>query len=204
MADLNQEIEDMWLKVKEATTNVFERELTVEEFYYLTSCYPYLEICDTDYPFIDDGSKPKIIEMDNGWRIFDFKSVLVSGNSELLQRERTYPKPGRSLPPGIFLDDEEDDDDGGGGVGTIVKQYADVAEKMIALAIEREWKAAEVISGYYPMQRLAWIAAREKEYRLKGFDPTAEDFVVAGWVEKLNEKKLYTPDVKFPKLPKLD
>ena len=198
--ETKQEIEDMWIQVKDATKSVFERDITPDEFFYLMGCYPYLEICDTDYPFIDAGTKPKIIDMPNGWKIFDFKSVLVAGNSELLQRERSYPRPGSNLPPGIA---EDDDEEGGGGYGTIVAQYASTAQQMIAVAMQKGWSAAEVISGFYPMQRLAWVTAREKGYRLKGFEPTAEDYVVANWIEKMHRKELFTAATQFP-APKFD
>jgi len=158
----------------------------------LASCYPYLEICNADYPFIDQGTEPKVIENSNGWRIFDFGSVLVSSASELQQRQR-YPRPGAILPYGV-LDDEEDGDEGGGGYGTIVNQYAAIAEHIITLAMQKDWPGAEIISGYYPMQRMAWIFSRERDYTLKGFDPMLEDYVVEQWVSQMHNKKLYIPE----------
>lgn len=191
MSDLDQQMEAMWLQVKQATDNIFKRDLSREEFFYLMSCYPYLEICDADYPYIERGTKPEIIDTPNGWRIFDFKSVLVSSASELQQRRR-YPRPGAVLPPGLSDDDE--DEEGGGGFGTIVNQYAVIADQMVAIAQQKGWAAAEIVSGYYPMQRMAWISSRERNYTLKGFEPGPEDYVVSDWVQRMHNKQLYIPD----------
>ena len=188
--ELNQAMDAMWLQVKQATDNIFKRDLTHEEFFYLMSCYPYLEICDADYPYLDQKTKPEIIQLANGWQIFDFKSVLVSSASELQQRRR-YPRPGAIIPPDIIGNEEEGEQGSG---GTIVNQYAVVAEQMIILAQQKGWTAAEIISGFYPMQRIAWIISQERHYPLKGFSAGPEDYVIANWIQRLHRRQLYIPE----------
>lgn len=192
----NQSTKQVWENVKTAVENIFNREITSQEFYYLLSLYPYLEICDADYPYLDEGAIPKIIMAENGWRIFDFDTVLTAGAYELFCR----PKVKNTKEEDTDGDNGDNGDNGdGGGHGTIVKQYADIAFEMIDLAIQKGWTGAEIISGFYPMQRIAWIAAAEKGYELKGFEPTPEDYVVQSWVTRIREKKLYPPGKPFMK-----
>ena len=195
--DLTRDMKNMWTTVKSTVDNVFERDVTPDEFFYLLSCYPHLELCNADYPYVDPDTKREIITMPNGWRILDLQSVITTSASELLQRRHAYPRLGSSLP---WATDE--DDEGGGGYGTIVKQFSDMAEAMIDLAIKKGWEAAEIVSGYYPMQRVAWIVSTERNYELKGFEPTGEDFVVANWVSQVREKKLYNDEKKKILVPK--
>ncbi len=194
---LEHEVNDMWTAVKSAVDNVFERDLTPDEFFYLLSCYPHLELCNIDYPYIDPGTKAEVIKMPNGWQVLDLQSVITTSASELQQRRHAYPRLGSSLSLSTHDDDEE-----GGGHGTIVKQFADIAEAMIDLAIKKGWKAAEIISGYYPMQRVAWVVSMERNYELRGFEPTGEDLVVADWISQVRNKKLYDKSKKKMLTPK--
>lgn len=184
---LTNNAKELWHDVKSAVENVFDREITSQEFYYLLSLYPYLEICDADYPYLDEGTVPKVINLKNGWQVFDFGSVLCASRYELFCRPIAAPL--------------QEEGEGGkqGGDGTIVKQYSDAAFEMIQLAIQKGWSAAEIVSGFYPMQRIAWIAANEKNYSLKGFEPTPEDYVVQSWVTRIREGKLYPPSKPFMK-----
>lgn len=180
-ADLQEEIEGK-------VASVFDREITPQEFYYILSCYPYLEICDADYPYIDDKVEPKItIHENTNWKIIDYGSVLATGACELLTKK--YRKPGGARAQ-VEAEAEVEEQEGS---GTIALQYQDMAELMINLAMEKGWSRAEIISGFYPMQRIAWILAEEKGYTLKGFDATPEDVVVQGWITRLRQGKLYPP-----------
>lgn len=169
---------ELWKDIKQSMDNVFERSVTPQEFYYLLSCYPYLTICNADYPYIDSGTKPTITYAKNGWPILNFNSVICAG-SNILFAELNGKKP---------LSKQDEDE---GGNGTIVKQYSDVAYEAMALAHQLGWPTIEILSGFYPMQRMAWIAAMENNYSIKGFDPSIEDEVVRNWVMKMHKGKLY-------------
>ena len=64
---------------------------------------------------------------------------------------------------------------------------------MIQLAIQNGWKLADILSGFYPMQRMAWIAGLELGLPVKGFVVTDEDRVIQNWVAKIRSGKLYPP-----------
>jgi hypothetical protein len=187
--ELSLQAKQLWGEVKEMMGSLYERPLTPLEFYYLLSCYPYLEICDVDYPYIEPGKKPKVFLAKNGWPVFDYGSVLCSGVYEL------FARPDGKIPQLLEVEDGDGGDEGGNG--TVVNQYTDAAFLLIDLAMEKGWKAAEVISGFYPMQRMAWIASTLKGYLLKGFDPTPEDRVVQVWVEKLKKGEMYPSKQPF-------
>ena len=60
------------------------------------------------------------------------------------------------------------------GKGTIVKQMFDTATEMVKIAIKK-WPGIEIIDGTNLMKWAAWLAAKEKNYTLEGFDPEEED-----------------------------
>lgn len=180
--DFNDEFDAIKQQVAVAQQSIFEREISAKEYYYLLSRYPYLEICNTDYPYIDRGSKPTVTKAKNGWPIYNYGNVIASGCYELL---------------GILYGQEEDDDEG--GHGTIVQQYTDVAYAMVALAIELGWPAVDIVSGFYPMQRMAWIAAELADYKLHKFDPSFEDYAIKNWESARRAGKLYPPEKPFMK-----
>ncbi len=183
-SDLEKSAEDLKQEVRSAVSNIFERDITPQEFYYLMSRYPYLELCDADYPFIDKGTKPKIITAETtGWKIYNYGTVLAVGSHELVAMMRAK---------------ENKDDDDEGGTGTIVQQYSETAMEMVALAKKQGWRMAEIVAGFYPMQRMAWIAGEMQDYALKGFDPGREDYVVLHWVSQIKKGKLYPPEHTIP------
>ncbi len=190
---LGDEAKQVWEAAKGAVASVLERPLSPQEFYYLLSCHPYLEICDANNPYIDDKKEPKIYQAKSGWTIVDYGSVLAAGNSELSARELAMRHKKELQEKG------EEDDDGSQG-GTVSRQIAETAFELIAIAIKNGWDCAEVISGFYPMQRMAWIAAAEKKFAFKGFSPTAEDRVVQNWVMKIRDGKFY-PSTKPTFIP---
>lgn len=182
-SDLEKEAELLKQQVVNAQQTIFQRDLTPTEFYYLLSRYPYLEICNVDYPYIDNATIPIIHTADNGWKIYDYGSVLATGCYELIGYLYGREKAQQA----------SKDEGGEGGNGTIIQQYSDVAFAIINMAIDKGWAAAEIISGFYPMQRMAWIAAKMKGYELKGFTSSVEDHVVSRWVSRLKQGELYPP-----------
>ena len=192
MADENDDLEkaktDMESEIQDAMESIFDRPITPQEFYFLLSRYPYLQICDVEHPYIDEGVVPKVTTSPSGWEIHNYGTVVRSGSYELL----AYLTQARLREGGEGEGDI-------GGHGTIVRQYTDVAFMMIQIAIENGWSGAEILSGFYPMQRMAWIAAREAGYSLKGFLASDEDRVVEDWVRRIRKGDLYPP--KKPIIP---
>jgi len=182
--DLEDSAKALRDEVRSVVANIFEREITPQEFYYLLSRYPYLEICDVDYPYIDKGTKPEIIVASNGWHIYNYGTVIAAGSHELIAMMRVKQKK------------EEDGEEG--GAGTIVQQYSDVAMEMMDLAKKIGWRLAEIVAGYHPMRRMAWIAGELIDYPLKGFNPSREDYVVYRWVSQIKNKQLYPPIQEIP------
>jgi hypothetical protein len=173
----------LWNDIKQSIANVFERDMTPQEFYYLLSCYPYLTVCNAEYPYVDQGVKPTVTYAKNGWPILNFKTVIYAGSNALFAELR-----GKGKRETAAEGKKEDDE---GGNGTIVKQFSDVAYEVMTLAHQLGWPTIEIISGFYPMQRMAWIAGLESNYSVTGFEPSIEDEVVRGWVTKLHQGKLY-------------
>lgn len=178
--DVQNSAKTLWKDIKQSMDGIFERPITPQEFYYLLSCYPYLIVCNADYPYIDQGKKPIITQAKNGWPIFNFNNVIYAGSNILFAELNGKGK--------LSVKQKEDDE---GGNGTIVKQFSDVAYEVMALAKQLGWPMIEIVSGFYPMQRMAWIAASEHNYEVKGFEPSVEDEVVRSWVTKLHKGKLY-------------
>ena len=54
-----------------------------------------------------------------------------------------------------------------------------------------------MLTGYYPMLRMAWIAAEMSKIGTHHFEPSMEDYVVYNWVDKIKKGKLYPPEKSF-------
>jgi len=167
------------------------RPITEDDVYFLLGKYPYLELGDIksgDHPTPERPAEHRRAK--NGWIIHDHGNILRAAQSELA----SYKVYGTviSIPPAARED--EDEDEGGEGVGeltghgTIVQQFVDTANEMIALA-EKRWAGGIVLGGYYAMQRAAWIEAQQRSFTLDGFDATPEDKVVFDWVKRLTPGK---------------
>ena len=182
---LGDEIKAVQNLAKEAQQSIFDRDITPTEFYYLLGRYPYLEIANAADRVIDPSVAPEQYRTKTGWQALDFGNVLIIGSSELQALDRVHRK-ARAIAAGESIDEGDEGSD-----GTIVGQYAEAAFDLINIAIGKQWPSAEIISGYYPMRRMAWIAAAEVKFSLYGFEPTTEDRVVQNWAMKLRDKKLY-------------
>ena len=170
---------------KQAFETIFDRQITRTEFLYLLSRYPFLEVCDHGNPYLDETKKPKVIIADNGWHIFDHGNAIFTSGCEwtnAIYREQKRIESG---------------DDEGGGDGTLVKQFSDVAFLIIDLIGKKGWKGIDFLTGYYPMLRMAWIAAEINKLKVHHFEPGMEDYVVYNWVDKLKKGNFYPTDKPF-------
>ena len=169
---------------KQAFETMFDRELTRTEFLYLLSRYPFLELCDHENPYLDETKMPEVIIADNGWRIFDYGNAIFTSGCEWTNAEYRAQK-------------QEETGEEGGGDGTLVKQYSDVAFLIIDLISKKGWNGIDFLTGYYPMLRIAWIAAEMKGLKVHHFEPSIEDYVVYNWVSKLKNGTFYPTDKPF-------
>lgn len=167
---------------KEALT----RPITHNEFYYLLSRHPYLEIGDSAGSAPKAGRAPETKTTKTGWVVQDYGDCIVTG-------------PGRLVFGRYVGLTEEEDEEGGGGAGltdqgTLQQQIIETAKELIEMAQGR-WDKASILKGFYGMKRAAWVAAGLKDYGLSGFEPTEEDQVVYNWARTLEglEPEPYTP-----------
>jgi hypothetical protein len=165
----------------QAFASIFNRKITQEEYLYLLSRYPFIEVCDDENRFLDNSKLPKRIVAKNGWQIFDYGNAMFASGNEFLNLAHRKQK---------ALEEGEDE----GGNGTIVQQFTDVAFLVIQLAKERGWNAINLLNGYYPMLRMAWIAAEIAGIKVENFEPTVEDYVVYNWVDKMKRHLFYPPE----------
>jgi len=218
-----KELEHFLAIAEHARQDAIDRPITHEEFYYLLSKYPYLEICDAKLTDIEPSNPLMKRKAKTGWIIHDYGNILRVAQSELASLLQYGINP--SATPGLLSGKptEEGGEGGEGGetgkggeggegdeglgelkpLGTIVAQFVKTAEELIGIAQSR-WDGAQIIGGFYGMQRAAWVMAEIEEYELKGFDPTAEDKVVYYWVKQLLKKKkkgLATERAAKPGLP---
>jgi hypothetical protein len=163
------------------------KPIRYEEFYYLLSCYPYLDLHHPDG--FDPNHTPQIIKVEGSWDILDFGDRIVTG-------------PGRFLLGGS-RDEESSTGEPVRPKGTLVEQMIKMADELIFLARKKGWPEVVVRSGFYGMIRAAWVAADIQGYKMTGFEPSESDSVVNVWVRQiLTEKQkgmqqaLTTPELK--------
>jgi len=161
------------LDLKEA--NIF-RPITHGDVEYLCNKYPFLQMVNIEAKF-EGEITPKFITSQSGWTIHDYGDAMSASPGEFLFGGGDYK---------AFLDEilkeeiKEGEQGGEGGAmvnpgkGTIVKQMFDTATEMVKIAIKK-WPGIEIIDGTYLMKWVAWLAAKEKNYPLEGFDPDEED-----------------------------
>lgn len=134
---------------------------------FLLKQYPFLQIISTD-PALPENASVKLLPAKSGWVIHDYGDVLCASPGQLLYGDDSV---------------KEGDDERGGvgsrsltaGKGTIVNQAFMTAQEMIAIAIEQGWPGAEIIDGTPLMQWAAWMAAEDREYVLRGYEPSRVD-----------------------------
>lgn len=177
--DLNRSAEALQAEIKKAIGEAATRPANPLEFYHLLSRYPYLEVGNIGAGIPPVDVVPKLHTLDNGWVIHDYGYRLRCGKPALLAEKRwSTPVQGEAG------DDEE------GGDGTVTMQFVEAAAAMVALAIELGWEGLEIIMGFYPMRRAAWIASVQSKFPVKGFESTFEDRVLLDWVHKMKEGTL--------------
>lgn len=167
---------------KQGFKTIFDRDITREEYLYLLSCYPFIEVCDDTNRFIDNTKLPEVIIAENGWRVFDCGNAIFASGNEYLNLAHRKQKA------------RETGDEEGGGNGTIVQQFTDIAFLVVKMAKARGWPAINLLDGYYSMLRMAWIAAEFAQLKVANFEPTMEDYVVYSWVDKMKKGTFYPPE----------
>ncbi|MHA7840526.1 MAG: hypothetical protein ACX932_01495 [Gammaproteobacteria bacterium] len=177
--DLDRSAEALQAEIKKAIAEAATRKANPSEFYHLLSRYPYLEIGNIDAGIPPVDVVPKLHTLNNGWVIHDYGYRLRCGKPALLSEKRwSTPIQG------------EADEDEEGGVGTVTMQFVEAAAAMVALAIKLGWEGLEIIMGFYPMRRAAWIAAVQHKFPVEGFQSTFEDRVLLDWVQKMKKDSL--------------
>ncbi len=165
------------LDVEQIRQFSIERPISLDDVEHLMSLFPYLDLCNADVKEPPLDSHPvKVHRAQSLWLIHDRGDRLTTGPGRLnfgAYRRMRFDEDGNPI-----LDD--DDDEGGSQWvrpdGTIIKQFFDTAIELIEIAAER-WPAANILSGYLPMQRAAWMAATEFGFAIN-YNPTAEDLMV--------------------------
>ncbi len=163
------------LSVEEIKKLALERPITLKDIEHLISVYPFLDICNADIANPPPDSAPvKIVQARSLWLIHDRGDRLTAGPGRLNFggfRPMRYDDKGNPI--------IDDDDEGGSGVirpeGTLVKQLFDTAIDMISL-IDGRWPAVNIIMGYRPMQRAAWMAATEAGLAIN-YAPSSDDLM---------------------------
>lgn len=161
------------LDLKEA--NIF-RPITHKDIDYLCNKYPFLQMINSEAKF-EGEIIPKFITSQSGWIIHDYGDAMSASPGEFLFGGGDYKTFLEAILKGKI---EEGGEEGEGGAivnpgkGTIIKQMFDTATEMVKIAIKR-WPGIEIIDGTNLMKWAAWLAAKEKNYSLEGFDPEEED-----------------------------
>jgi hypothetical protein len=174
-------MEEMSDIARQSLESIFNRPVTQQEYLYLLSRYPFIELCNHENNYLDLSTPPQVIVADNGWYIFDYGNALFASGNEYLNASYRKRK-------------EEETGEAQGGHGTIVQQFSDIAFLLIDMIEARAWGGIDFLTGYYPMLRMAWIAAELKSLEYYYFEPSVEDYVVYNWVSKIKKKTFYTPD----------
>jgi hypothetical protein len=160
------------LDLKEA--NIF-RPIIHEDVEYLCNKYPFLQMVNIEAKF-EGEITPKFITSQSGWTIHDYGDAMSASPGEFLFGGGNYKAFLKEILKGEIK--EEEGGEGGAmvnpGKGTIVKQMFDTATEMVKIAIKK-WPGIEIIDGTNLMKWAAWLAAKEKNYALEGFDPDEED-----------------------------
>jgi len=178
------------------TSQARSRAVTYEEFYYLLGRYPALVVRNVEAEDFPHHRKPQIIKSRSHWDILDFGNWIATSPGRLLWGAYSeYTEKGeRPVAEATGRYEPETSNNTGAqrvikGTGTLVQQYVDSAYDVMALAVEKDWPAAQIIHGFYGMIRAAWIAAEGLRFRLEGFTPTVNDQVVLSWVTQLLDKR---------------
>ena len=176
---------------------IITRPISRQEVDYQLRCYAYLELCNADQLSDLPSGKPNaLIRSVSGWLIHDYGNFLCSSPGKLRYGYHPEANDGLAINDGVYKPDDEENLDISipKKTGTIVQQFVDTAKDMVALAKDR-WPAAHIVSGWYAMQRAAWIIGLLNEYLIQGFDATPEDNVVLYWANKYGNKRLSITDI---------
>lgn len=125
------------------------RAVTPEDIAFLTNRSVYIQVINSK-AVLSGMTEPVLVTTEEGWTIHDYGEAM-------------------SVSPGESLFESED------GKGTVVNQAVGVAQRMVALAIEKGWAGIEMIAGVRLIQWAVWNAAQDQQLEVFGFEPTAEE-----------------------------
>jgi predicted RNA-binding Zn-ribbon protein involved in translation (DUF1610 family) len=207
-----------------AMKNIYERDISADDFYFLMSQYPFVVVCNSDYAYIDPDDNPKRIRTKNGWTMIIYKDAICLGTNFLEAEKFQYehgkrglaawedlhfkcPKCGNKDEKALKESGAKNEDiyscpkcgfkpeQGVKGFGTLSKQAIDAVIEMVEyIRQHKKWSAVEIIVGHYPVQRDTWIICSLFDYPVAGFDPKPEDRVVKNWFDKIRDRILYPPE----------
>jgi hypothetical protein len=162
--------------LESAKDNLFDRPVKQEELYYLLSLYPFIVLCNADNAFLSPDEQPTRFRTKNGWIVVEYADAIVMGTN-YWEAERYASEHNLK------------------GLGTLSKQALDAMIELVEhIKKKKRWARLEVITGHYPLQRLAWIISTELEFPVIGFSPQPEDEVVRRWFKKIRARVLYPPE----------
>jgi hypothetical protein len=133
---------------------------------------------------LDEGlfGEPAFIEIGSGWKVHYWRktdayppAMCISAGEEIINQT---PTKGASVP------------------GSITNRAFDAAAQVILLALIREWKGIQIVSGSEMMRWAAWAVAQHNHLPCFGYDPSGEDEAKAARIsEILSAKYSHQPSV---------
>jgi hypothetical protein len=155
----------------------WRRPPSQSDFDYLLDHCPFLQIIDTsNEPNIEP--EVKIIKSESNWNIHYYGDAMSSSPGLLLFgggdfRIKFFGK----------SEEEEEGGEGGGGdlgvinpdKGTFRNQAFMTAKEMVEIAKKMGWKGIRIIAGHPLMEWSAWVAAKDLDLPLSGYEFTEWD-----------------------------
>jgi len=133
---------------------------------------------------LDEGlfGEPALIEISSGWKVHYWRktetyppAMCISAGEEIIDQT---PAKGASVP------------------GSITNRAFDAAAQVVLLALMREWKGIQIVSGSDMMQWAAWAVAQHNNLPCFGYDPSSEGEAKAERIsEILSAKYSHQPSV---------
>ena len=160
---------------------VLFRAPSPEEVQLIAGQCPFLELVrvvgkedNTQNPeLLDTGElgEPVMLPNEYGWIIQYWLGSLSGDTPAIISAGVAHAWPEPSFPERCSPDDDIDYT----GKGTLVRQSFYVAGQMIALAVDHQWHALELMGGSEQMKWAAWCFAQTFGLECRGYEPTEED-----------------------------
>ena len=162
------------------TGDVF-RPITHNDLIFLLNMHPFVQVINPVGSF-DGEIIPKIIELENGWRIIRYgNDAICSSPGEYVFSSGDNDAFMQSIAAGKGKKEDGSADSGdigaltGTGKGTIVKQTHDTLIEILNMVVNSQWQGIELVDGTPLMKQMLWLLCEEKGLKLAGYDPDIED-----------------------------